>query len=78
MSQGRSARAYWLPSLSKHARMLPSPLLATSHLSSPSGPAQGKVLGVHWGLGSVTVSPISGSSTATTPVSLEDTFIFFF
>lgn len=40
-------RAYWLPSLSKHARTLPSlPLLATSlHLSSPSGPAQGKVLG---------------------------------
>lgn len=52
-------RAYWLPSLSKHARTLPSPLLATSHLSSPSGPAQGKVLGVHWGLGSVTVSSVS-------------------
>ena len=59
MSQGRSARAYWLPSLSKHARMLPSPLLATSHLSSPSGPAQGKVLGVHWSLGSVAVSSVS-------------------
>lgn len=44
MSQGRSA-AYWFPLLSKHARTLPSPLLATSHLSSPSGPAQGKVLG---------------------------------
>ena len=59
MSQGRSARAYWLPSLSKHTRTLPSPLLATSHLSSPSGPAQGKVLGVHWGLGSVAVSSVS-------------------
>ena len=77
MSQSRSVS---LPtsSLSKHACTLPSPLRGTSHLSSPSSPAEGKVLGVHRGLGSVTVSPISGSSTATLPVSLEDTCIFFF